>query len=71
MPAKPHEQPASESLLVRTTQAPAFVGLPPSTFYVFARRPGFPRKVVLGERSTGYLRSELIEWVVSHQRGQV
>lgn len=58
----------AEPLLIRTTQAPAFVGLPPSTFYSIAKRPDFPRKVVLGERSTGYLRDELVAWIVSQRR---
>jgi predicted DNA-binding transcriptional regulator AlpA len=60
--------PANEPLLVRTTQAPAFVGLPPTTFYMAARRPDFPRKVVIGPQSTGYLRSELRAWVAAQKR---
>lgn len=53
-------------LIVRTSDAPAFVGLPASTFYDLARQPGFPTKLRLGPRTTGYLRDELEAWVRRH-----
>jgi predicted DNA-binding transcriptional regulator AlpA len=50
----------AQSLLVRTSAAPAFVGLPASTFFKLAKRPDFPRKVILGPQATGYMRGELV-----------
>lgn len=55
-----NKKPAIPPLLIRTTAAPEFVGLPASTFFKLAKRPDFPRKVILGPQSTGYLRTELI-----------
>lgn len=70
MPANPSIQtaPGAEPMLVRTNQAPAFVGVPRSTFFVIAKRDDFPRQVVLGPRATGYLRDELRAWVVAQRR---
>jgi predicted DNA-binding transcriptional regulator AlpA len=61
------EQPAG--LLIRTSQAPRFIGLPASTFYELAKRPDFPRKIIFGRRTTGYLESDLRAWV-ARQGGQ-
>jgi predicted DNA-binding transcriptional regulator AlpA len=59
----PHDEP----LLVRTTAAPAFCGLPASTFFALALRPDFPAKVRLGERTTGYVRAELRDWLLAQR----
>jgi predicted DNA-binding transcriptional regulator AlpA len=69
--ASPPDSPKAgsvEGLLVRSHQAPAFIGVPRSTFYVLAKREDFPRKIVLGTQTTGYLRDELRAWVVSQRR---
>jgi predicted DNA-binding transcriptional regulator AlpA len=57
-------------LIVRTSKSPRFIGVPASTFYDLAKRPDFPKKIVFGRRTTGYLASDLIAWVSAQQGAQ-
>jgi predicted DNA-binding transcriptional regulator AlpA len=54
-------------LVTRTSAAPRFIGLPASTFYELAKRTDFPKKIVFGRRTTGYLTTELVAWVAAQQ----
>ena len=58
------QQPA---LLIRTSAAPRFIGLPASTFYELAKREDFPKKIVFGRRTTGYLAADLVAWIAAQQ----
>jgi predicted DNA-binding transcriptional regulator AlpA len=54
-------------LIVRTSKSPGFIGVPASTFYDLAKRPDFPKKIVFGRRTTGYLAADLVAWVAAQQ----
>ena len=70
VPASSYHPEQEPGLIVRTSAAPRFIGLPASTFYELARREDFPKKIVFGRRTTGYLASDLIAWVSAQQGAQ-
>jgi predicted DNA-binding transcriptional regulator AlpA len=62
MPARNPEYP----IITRTSRAPAVLGFAPSTFHHLAKTdPTFPRKLVFGKQTTGYLTAELLAWAES------
>jgi predicted DNA-binding transcriptional regulator AlpA len=69
VPASSYRPEQQNGLIVRTSKSPGFIGVPASTFYELAKRPDFPRKIIFGRRTTGYLESDLRAWV-ARQGGQ-
>ena len=41
----------------------AITGLPRSTIYLYMKNGSFPKAIKLGERSVGWLESDLLEWI--------
>jgi predicted DNA-binding transcriptional regulator AlpA len=69
MPARTPEH-QLPPIITRTSRAPNRLGLPASTFHWYAKNdPTFPRKIVLGPQTTGYIDAELLEWAESKKVG--
>ncbi|MHB1293071.1 MAG: helix-turn-helix transcriptional regulator [Sulfuricella sp.] len=51
--------------ILRLPAVKARTGLSRSTLYLKIQQGTFPKNISLGERSTGWLESEVIEWVNS------
>lgn len=52
----------------RARECAEFLGVGESTFWVWAKRPGFPQAIRMGERLTLFNLEELKAWLLS-QRG--
>lgn len=53
--------------IIRLKAVMEMTGLPRSTLYHYIKHGNFPRGVKLGERSVGWLESEVVEWIASRQ----
>ena len=50
--------------VLRPADAARLLGISKATLYSWSRsRPDFPRKIKIGPRSSGWLRSELLAWL--------
>jgi prophage regulatory protein len=58
------KNPSSISIL-RLPQVIEKIGLSRSTIYFYLSKGTFPKPISLGERSIGFLESEIIEWLQS------
>jgi prophage regulatory protein len=47
----------------RIKAAMGITGLPRSTIYLYMKNGTFPKAIKLGERSVGWLESDLLEWI--------
>lgn len=55
--------PESDMKVHRIQAAMAMTGLPRSTIYLYIKNGKFPKAIKLGERSVGWLESDLLEWI--------
>jgi len=51
--------------IVRLKQAISHTGLSRSSIYLYIKAGTFPKPIKLGERSIGFIESELNEWIES------
>lgn len=59
-----------DSIVVRRTEAPAFLGLSQSTIDRLCAAGKFVPKVRLGEQATGFLRADLEAWVATRKEAR-
>ena len=62
------EKPPKLVLILRIADLVAAIGLGRSKIYELVADGEFPRPVQLGPRATGWLRSEVEEWIASRPR---
>jgi prophage regulatory protein len=55
--------------ILRARQVTSTTGLSRTTLWRLERRGDFPRRVRLGPNSTGWIESEIQEWIKSRPRG--
>jgi prophage regulatory protein len=53
--------------ILRPLNAADLFNVSRTTFWRYAKRPGFPCKIRLGEKSVGWLESELMAWLESRK----
>ncbi len=56
-----------DSIVIRRTEAPAFLGLSQSTIDRMCAAGKFVPKVRLGEQATGFLRADLEAWLAARK----
>lgn len=49
--------------ILRLPEVIEMVGLSKATIYSFMRNGSFPRNVSLGANSTGWVKSEILDWI--------
>lgn len=49
--------------IIKIKTVTEFTGLSPASVYRFAARGEFPKPIKLGQRSSGWLKSEVEEWI--------
>lgn len=59
-----------DSIVIRRTEAPAFVGLSQSSVDRLCAAGKFAPKIRLGEQATGFLRTDLEAWVLARKEAR-
>ena len=55
--------------IIRPDDLARRLGVAKSTLYEWEKRRGFPRRIKLGPRTSGWKRSEVDEWLERHRVG--
>ncbi|MBU2804054.1 AlpA family phage regulatory protein [Acidithiobacillus ferridurans] len=55
--------------VLRPRQAAELLGIGRTTLWRYARLPGFPCRIRLGDNAVGWLESDLLAWLESRKEG--
>lgn len=62
-------QPTEEIRILRIREVIALTGLSRSAIYAAVKLGTFPRQIKLSARSSGWLKGEIVKWLIERPRG--